>query len=180
VADDITFYDEIEAYPAKLSYSPGESATLHVSTRATSYSVEIFRWGAEKELVWSADNLPGTFRAPPADADSRGCHWPASFEVPIETAWRSGYYLVILTAPNAPEGRNIAQAGFVVRGGSETRKAVLVLATNTWNAYNTWGGCSLYTGGNEVSFERPFARGFLQRPQVDRDDRKARPARWGE
>ncbi len=55
-----------------------------------------------------------------------------------------------------------------------------MLATNTWNAYNTWGGRSLYTGGKQVSFDRPFGRGMLCRPEVERDDRKARPARWGE
>ena len=55
-----------------------------------------------------------------------------------------------------------------------------VLDTNTWNAYNTWGGRSLYTGGSTVSFDRPFARGMLSRPPVDRDDRKSRPVRRGE
>jgi hypothetical protein len=35
----------------------------------------------------------------------------------------------------------------------------------------------LYTGGSEVSFRRPFARGMLCRPEVERDDRKARPVR---
>ncbi len=67
-------------------------------------------------------------------------------------------------------------------GGVPTRprRALYVLETNTWNAYNTWGGCSLYTGGTTVSFDRPFGRGILCRPEVDRDDRKARPVRWGE
>ena len=55
-----------------------------------------------------------------------------------------------------------------------------VLPTNTWNAYNTWGGQSLYTGGSVVSFHRPFARGMLCRPDGGRDDRKARPTRFGE
>jgi hypothetical protein len=77
----------------------------------------------------------------------------------------------------------VAHACFVVRGGSTpagSARALLVLATNTWNAYNTWGGCSLYTGGSKVSFARPFGRGMLCRPEVDRDDRKARPVRWRE
>ena len=40
-----------------------------------------------------------------------------------------------------------------------------MLATTTWNAYNDWGGPSLYTGGTRVSFERPFADGFLVKPE---------------
>ena len=180
MADDITFYDEIEAYCGRLSYKNNELVTLHVSSKAETYAVDISRWGAVKEPVWSASDLPGRFIAPPADADSQGCGWPVSVEVPVPESWRSGFYLVTVTANGAADGRNIAHAGFVVRPLAPQNSSVLVLATNTWNAYNTWGGCSLYTGGNEVSFRRPFARGFLSRPEVERDDRKARPTRWGE
>ena len=66
-------------------------------------------------------------------------------------------------------------AGFVVRAGGQRARALLVLATNTYNAYNSWGGRSLYTGGTQVSFARPFGRGMLVRPSTERDDRKARP-----
>ena len=59
-------------------------------------------------------------------------------------------------------------------------RALFVLATNTWNAYNNWGGRSLYTGGKEVSFQRPWGRGMLVRPEVDREDRKSPPRRPGE
>ena len=59
-------------------------------------------------------------------------------------------------------------------------RALLVLATNTYNAYNSWGGKSLYTGGWRVSFARPFGRGMLMRPSTERDDRKARPVYRGE
>ncbi len=76
--------------------------------------------------------------------------------------------------------RRVRRAGPGATGGAAGARALLVLATNTWNAYNTWGGRSLYTGGKQVSFGRPFGRGMLCRPEVERDDRKARPVRWGE
>ena len=41
------------------------------------------------------------------------------------------------------------------------------------DAYNDWGGPSLYTGGTRVSFERPLAPGFLVKPEPHR--RKAQP-----
>ncbi|MEO6571781.1 MAG: N,N-dimethylformamidase beta subunit family domain-containing protein, partial [Ilumatobacteraceae bacterium] len=90
------------------------------------------------------------------------------------------FYLVTLTATGAAAGRDTAYAGFVVRPSAPTGAPLLVLGTNTWNAYNNWGGCSLYTGGKQVSFHRPLARGLLCRPEVERDDRKARPVRWDE
>ncbi len=54
---------------------------------------------------------------------------------------------------------------------------ILVLATTTWNAYNDWGGPSLYTGGTQVSFERPLARGFLDKPEPMRRKMQPEPDR---
>jgi len=135
VADDQTFHDEIEGYCGRLSVRPGENVDLRVSTRAERYDVLVERWGATREIVWSAADLPGSFVAPPSDADSQGCRWPVSAEIPVASEWRSGYYLITLTAHGAPPGRNVAYACFVVRGDAGTRhRALLVLTTNTWNA----------------------------------------------
>src|SRR4029078_5711030 len=80
-----------------------------------------------------------------------------------------------LRAGAAPAARRVGEPGFVVRAARTRARALLVLATNTYNAYNSWGGKSLYTGGWKVSFARPFGRGLLMRPSTERDDRKARP-----
>ncbi len=179
--DDQTFHDDIEAYCGRLSYGRGERVSVHVSTRRARYDARVERWGGARELVWSDTGLAGEHLAPPADADAEGCRWPTSFEVPVEEGWRSGFYLVTLTAHGAPVGRDVTHAAFVVRGDpTDPAPALYVLDTNTWHAYNTWGGRSLYTGGHQVSHARPFGRGMLSRPEVDRDDRKARPVRWGE
>ncbi|MEO6653136.1 MAG: N,N-dimethylformamidase beta subunit family domain-containing protein [Ilumatobacteraceae bacterium] len=181
MADDQTFHDDIEGYCTPLSCQPGETVSLRVSTRSDRYHVTVERWGAQREVVWSTQGVAGEYTAPPPDADSNGCDWPVAVEIPVDDSWRSGFHLVTLTAVDAPPGRDVAHACFVVRAGaSSSATSLLVLDTNTWNAYNTWGGCSLYTGGSRVSFDRPFGRGMLCRPEVDRDDRKARPVRWGE
>ncbi len=185
---DITFYDAIEGYCSELSYEPGQVAAVHVSTKAESFDVTVRRWGTTGETVWERQSLPGTYTPPPPDADANGCGWPASFEISVDPEWRSGFYLITLTAKGLIDGkpidpdRQVAHAGFVVRGapGSRTGRTLLVLATNTWNAYNTWGGASLYTGGTQVAYQRPWSRGMLVRTPTERDDRKARPTRWGE
>lgn len=181
-ADDQTFLDDIEAYCGRLSCDAGDLMPLHVSTRAATFDVVVQRWGAQKATVWEQTGVTGTFHEVPAGADSNGCNWPVTLQIPVGE-WASGFHLVTLTAHGAAEGREVAHACFVVRpprGQKRPGRALLVLATNTWNAYNTWGGMSLYTGGREVSFSRPFGRGMLARPDVDRDDRKARPRRRGE
>ena len=41
---------------------------------------------------------------------------------------------------------------------------MLALATNTWHAYNDFGGPNLYTGGTQVSMRRPMSAGYLYKP----------------
>lgn len=179
--DGVTFFDEIEAYCADLSVVAGGTVGVCVSTTSTRFDVTVERWGAARRQVYAADGFEGEFHAVPADADSHGCDWPVSFEVDVGSDWPSGFYLVTVRAADAVEGRDVAHAGFVVRpGAGQSGRTLLVLGTNTWNSYNTWGGASLYTGGHQVSFRRPWSRGLLDRPEVDRDDRKARPVRFGE
>ncbi len=178
--DNITFYDDIEAYPGSLSYRVGDQVQLHVSTRAPSYSVSVRREGPETVTVWERSGIAGVYHEVPDDADANGCRWPVGCEFTVSNDWRSGFYLVTLHADGAEADRAVAHAGFVVRPAARTADTLWVLATNTWNAYNNWGGRSLYTGGTQVSYRRPFGRGMLHRPETERDDRKARPARWGE
>jgi hypothetical protein len=160
----------LEAYCFPRSALPGESLPLHVSTDAGAFDVEVAREGAERTVVWRAAGVEAGAHATPADAAEHGCGWPAALEIPIGPDWRSGYYPVTLRA-----GDERTEAFFVVRPAAGGRKApmILVLSTSTWNAYNDWGGPSLYTGGTRVSFERPLARGFLDKPQPMR--RKMQP-----
>jgi len=73
----------------------------------------------------------------------------------------SGYYLARLVPSDDGERGTVP---FVVREGSSHRSPILVeVPVNTWQAYNAWGGKSLYdfnsTGGspaNHVSFDRPY------------------------
>jgi len=179
--DDQTFWDAIEGYCGRLSFAPGETAAVHISCQTGQFDLVVERWAGQRVEVWETKGVAGQYHPAPPNADSEGCGWPVSVEIPIGQDWESGFYLVTLTALGAQRGRDTAHCCFVVRARAEDRQSVLlVLATNTWNAYNTWGGRSLYTGGHQVSFRRPFGRGMLCRASVERDDRKARPVRRGE
>jgi hypothetical protein len=180
MADDVTLYDDVEGYCDRLSYRAGDVVAVHASSRASHFDVAVHRWGAERELVWTTSDVLGVRLDAPAGADANGCGWPAALHIPTDPAWRSGFYLVSMTAPGGVPERATGYAGFVLRPAGRRANAVLVLATNTYNAYNNWGGRSLYTGGWRVSFDRPFGRGLLARPSSHRDDRKARPRLPGE
>jgi hypothetical protein len=151
----------IEAYAGKLSYAPGEKATLHVSTSAGRFGVEIARVGAKRLVVHKADDLAGARHPVPGDASSHGCRWPADVTVALDRNWPSGYYQVLLRTRQENGQRAQGEAFFVIRPFKPAGRILLVLTTNTYNAYNNWGGTSLYGGpkgqGRRVSFERPYA-----------------------
>jgi hypothetical protein len=82
----------IEGYAGKVSYAPGEEATLHISTSAPSYTIEITRVGAQDEIVWKSPKPLGGKEYPiPELASSKGCGWPVAITVKIPAEWRSGY-----------------------------------------------------------------------------------------
>jgi hypothetical protein len=134
--------------------------------------VIVAREGAEQAVVWSADAVAGEARPIPPDASAAGCDWPRSLDIPIGREWRSGFYSVTLTAEDER-----ADAFLVVRPSVGPASILLVVSTATSNAYNDWGGPSLYTGGTRVSFERPLARGFLRKPEPARRKAQAEPDR---
>ena len=161
----------VEGYAGRVSYRPGEELTLHVSTSAKVFSVEIIRLGAKPESVWTSTSVAGREHSVPEDASSHGCRWPAAVTVKIPDAWRSGYYHVALRARDRGgkfiqmNTRTAEGSCFFVLRPAEPGKAstiLLQLSTHTYNAYNSWGGFSLYAfngrGGNQghrVSYERP-------------------------
>lgn len=160
---------QIEAYPDRLSYEAGEVVSFACRTTASSYSIEIARVGADRDIVFRRGDLPGGWQESPEDAAATGCDWEESFQYRLPAELPSGYYEVVLRAYDDYDGRLAEhRCFFVVRplpGTSAERKLLLVLSTNTYNAYNDWGGPSLYTGGTKVSFRRPLARGFLSKPE---------------
>lgn len=84
--------------------------------------------------------------------------WPVVAEVDT-TGWKSGLYTVVVRT--ADGGTNIP---FVVRPDTAVGKVAIIAASMTWQAYNIWGGASLYKnsagdfGGRSyaVSYDRPY------------------------
>jgi len=161
----------IEGYAGQRSASQGEDIPIHVSTTAAKFEIEVARLGATREIVWKKSDVPGAAQPVPEDASAMGCRWPESVRVPVGADWKSGYYEVVFRAADAGgkwthRGSRTAtsSAWFIVRQAkpSSTSKILLQLCTNTYNAYNNWGGFSVYAynslsnnQGHRVSFERP-------------------------
>ena len=88
------------------------------------------------------------------------------FSLTIPKSWKSGYYSVLLQGFD--DSGNVAngEISFIVKSSQPGRdtKILFQRSTNTDNAYNSWGGSTMYSGPNgptrRASFDRPFA-GFV-------------------
>jgi hypothetical protein len=153
----------IEGYTDRTSYRGGDQIQFSISTCARRFAMEISRVGARREVVWSRRGLPGIRHPLPADASTHGCRWPVTTSLEVPRHWRSGYYSVALRGDDPDGQAPTGELFFVIRPSKPGRdsKILLVLSTNTYNAYNTWGGQSLYGGSRghatRVSFNRPYA-----------------------
>jgi hypothetical protein len=168
----------IDGYAGKVSVAQGEPVPLHISTTAAAFDIEVARLGREREVVWSKTRVQGAEYAVPEDASANGCGWPAALDIPVGSNWKSGYYEVALKVADrggkwtARGARTAAgSAFFIVRAAKpgSTSSILLQLCTNTYNAYNNWGGFSVYAyngraknQGSRVSFERPANSQFAR------------------
>ncbi len=157
----------IEGYASTTSAQAGDTIEFSVSTNTASFTADVYRlgWygGSGGRLIHSVPRVQGHFYPMPAMDHHTGlieASWPVAFTLTPDTTWTTGAYLVKLTAANGLEN----YIPFIIRSA---RKSAFVFlhAANTDEAYNYWGGTSLYDDYTKtltahrafkVSFDRPF------------------------
>ncbi|MGW2793563.1 N,N-dimethylformamidase beta subunit family domain-containing protein [Streptomyces sp. NPDC001251] len=157
---------EVEGYADRTTVASGDPFRLHVHTTAKTFRAEAFRmgWygGTLARKVWESGPLKGT-RQPAAKVEPTtytvSADWPATTEVPTKD-WPEGSYLIRLTADSGGQ----RYVPVTVRSAATQGRVVIVNAVATWQAYNEWGGHSLYNGptgddtdrSRAVSCDRPY------------------------
>ena len=155
--------DVVTGYCWPQSVVSGDRVGLHLSSSGgRPVRVEIARVGGQRDVVFRSDAVAADEQVTPADAAAAGCDWPVALSLDVDPTWRSGCYEVVLEIDVGDKVRRDF-AFFVVRPSAGTR-IVVALSTNTWFAYNDFGGPNLYTGGTRVSMRRPMAPGYLHKP----------------
>lgn len=161
----------IEAYCRRQSYLPGQAVEICFSADAASLRYDVKRIGAVPEQI-AEGQCRGALHAVPEDVVANGCGWPVGLLIPLSETAKSGFYIVTFAGPGGETGETF----FIVRAERPTAPILWVLETNTWNAYNTFGGASTYVsdelgylgGAPVVSFERPLPKGFISLPEDSR------------
>jgi hypothetical protein len=152
----------VDAAFTKRSYAPGESAELRLATDARILHLQVFAYQSPGRPSEQDVRTSGLAKTGPIRIDWSGHRdRPAMLRVVRAGDWPSGLYFVRATAD---DGR-VGYAPFIVRPRRlGTQRVAVVLATNTWAAYNFtdadgdgWGDSWYVTGMHHgVDLSRPF------------------------
>jgi hypothetical protein len=158
----------IQGFATDISVDRGETIRFKIRTDAPAYHIEIQRLGyyagAGAQRVAELRS-PGYVAQPQPEClnevatgliDCGGWKESASWAVPPDA--RSGVYVARLIRDDTS---GASQVLFVVRDDASRSAILLQTSDTTWQAYNDWGGNSLYTGAPagrayKVSYNRPL------------------------
>ena len=152
----------VDAAFTKRSYAPGEPAELRLATDARVLRLQVFAYQSPGRPSEQDVRTNGLAKTGPIRIDwSAHRNAAALLRVVRAGDWPSGLYFVRATAA---DGR-VGYAPFIVRPRQlGTHRVAVVLATNTWAAYNFedadgdgWGDSWYVTGRHRnVDLQRPF------------------------
>lgn len=153
----------LEGYSDRISVFPGEQLQLFVHAPRLRFALTVLRHGTHAQPVLHIDGIAGKPQHYAANAYEEGANWEPTCTLDVGADWRSGMY----TASIADDSGATFDITFIVkppRPGARAGVAVLA-STNTWQAYNTWGGASLYRYEIDDGLARQSAfRVHMQRP----------------
>lgn len=159
----------LEGFCDATSATFGDVVTFFVrSTR--SFRIDAYRMGYYQgrgaRMVATSGRLRARGQPAPGVTESLGtveCRWDPTWKVRIEAStFPPGCYLFRLVTDNGWK----QWIPLTIRDDTSRAAFVFLNSVTTWQAYNPWGGWSLYAGptgrADVVSFDRPYALGLGQ------------------
>ncbi len=160
------------AYIDRHSFAPGESFNVMAAggpgQPPRQVRLEVFRVGAAEPVpVWRSEFVAVGYRGATASAAAVGPGWPPSWTVTATSGWAPGcYYADIVEQTTAT--RDVKAFFWIVTNPGRSGRVLCRLGTNAYQAYNPWGGHSLYPNDDDeargliVSFDRPTPPDFFE------------------
>ena len=168
---------DIEGYADQVSAQVGETVTLRVNTKASTFHVEAFRMGYYQGIgarrVWTSAEVPGSRQAAPtliAPTNTVECQWNPSIKIAIDPTWLPGVYLLKLVGATGEQGF----VPLCIRDDASKAAVLIMQGVTSWQAYNRWGGYSLYYGnkGGALSYiQSPGGGTYADRARIVSYDR---------
>jgi hypothetical protein len=168
---------DMEGYANKDSVNIGGSINFYTNANPSvdsSYALTVYRlgWykGAGARRVAAPVSRTSTRQIIPVPDPATGmvqANWTHPYTLNIPKPWVSGIYIVTLIGNKTGKGRYIP---FVVRDINRPSNYLFQVSTITWQAYNAWGGKSLYAYNSDTrpvtSDTRPIPGANVQARKV--------------
>ena len=157
-------------YADKLTALPGEELDLMISTKVKTFSIEFLRIGKDLQKIQEINDIPGIYQSIETKFPSAfGCKWESTYKYKIPDDISSGCYLIKLIGNGTDD---VSFIPVIVKPENIKNQIAVIASTNTWHAYNSWGGQNFYI--NYTSFpskyilntQRPFDL-YLRNPVED-------------
>jgi hypothetical protein len=156
----------IQGFATDMSVNVGGTQRFKVKTTAASYRLDIYRMGyyggAGARLITTVNPVgrqtqPDCLTAPTTGLVDCG-NWAVSASWTVPATAVSGIYFARLVRTDGTSGAS--HVVFVVRDDASRSDLVFQTSDTTWQAYNQYGGNSLYVGSPagrayKVSYNRP-------------------------
>jgi hypothetical protein len=158
----------IQGFATDISVNKGSTIQFKIDTDAHAYKLDIYRLGYYGGMgarfiatVNPTATLPQNQPDPITDSATGliDCgNWAVSAQWAVPSTAVSGLYIAKVTRTDTGGASHIA---FIVRDDASTSAMVFQTSDTTWQAYNSYGGNSLYVGNPDgraykVSYNRPF------------------------
>ncbi len=173
----------IQGFATEFSVADGEDVSFKIKTDAVDYRVDIYRMGyyggaGARKVATIAPLAPLPQVQPPCLTDAGDglvdCgNWAESARWQVPSGAVSGIYFARLVRTDTGGDSHIY---FVVRDDDGGSDLLFQTSDTTWQAYNRYGGNSLYVGAPagrayKVSYNRPFTtRGYASPSFVWEDE----------
>ncbi|MDQ1504259.1 MAG: hypothetical protein QOD57_1986, partial [Actinomycetota bacterium] len=160
----------LQGFATDISVNKGETVNFKVDTAASQWHANIYRLGyyggSGARLVGQTatagpQNQPACMSDPTTGLVDCG-NWGTSLSWDVPATAVSGVYIAGLVASADPTAKgSSSHIVFIVRDDGSHSKLLFQTSDTTWQAYNEYGGNSLYTGSPvgralKVSYNRPF------------------------
>jgi hypothetical protein len=156
----------LAAYTDRIATTGGDSIALRVHAPVGRFDATIVRYGKIDRSVRRVEGLIGAPQSRPRSAYRLGAGWPVAWRFAVDEALEPGLYGARLTDPAG----GATTVPLVVRPNVPRSRLLVLCSTNTWAAYNEWGGASLYHWRQADALGRDRARAVSRlRPNPSAD-----------
>ncbi|HLY30154.1 MAG TPA: N,N-dimethylformamidase beta subunit family domain-containing protein, partial [Ktedonobacterales bacterium] len=163
----------LSGYSSPISVNHGSTVNFYVTTTSSTVTIDIYRmgWygGTGARHMETLGTYAGQHQAIPNPDPVTGivvCNWKLTASLAVPATWTTGVYLAKLS----DAANDHSFIFFVVRDDGGHEDFVFQTSVTTYEAYNTYGGTSLYNNNTDgsifkyphatkVSFDRPFNPG---------------------